>query len=260
MSLYEKVAARVIGTPLQRPAEWLQHVRGARHRREHPELAEWFREGERTEQALQRVIRADTNCIDIGCHIGSFLQRIVSMAPRGRHHAVEPVPHKAAWLRRKFPAVTVVECALSDAGGTAEFFVNDAQTSYSSLKPRSVPGQMQTLQVQCRTLDEVIPANTKIGFIKIDVNGAELKVLKGARQLLKRDGPFVLFECTRGGLDDHGIEANEVFDFVTGPAGYEINLLESFLSGGPALDLAGFRRSMEYPFQAFNYAVVPARR
>lgn len=261
MSPYEKLAAHLIGTPLQRPAQWLQHFRGRAHRRAHPELAEWFKEGERTEQVLRQVLRADTHCVDIGCHIGSFLHRLTVLAPKGRHYAIEPVPEKAAWLQRRFPTVKVVPCALGERPGSAEFFVNAEHSSYSSLKPRSINGAVpstQAVQIEVRTLDEVIPQASRIGFIKIDVNGAELNVLKGARRLLQRDRPFVLFECTKGGLDDFRIDAGEVFEFVNGPAGYRIQLLKDHLAGGPVLDEAGFRRSMEYPFQAFNYALIAA--
>jgi FkbM family methyltransferase len=204
------------------------------------------------------VVRADMNCIDIGCHIGSFLQELTTIAPRGHHYAVEPVPQKAARLREKFPAVTVLEVALGETNGTAEFFINQAQTSYSGLKKRDVPGALQAVQVQCRRLDGVIPADARIGFIKIDVNGAESMVLRGALELLERDRPAVLLECTQGGLDDYGVRSDDVYDFLVGPAGYRVQLLKDF-PDGPVLDAAGFRQSMQYPFQAFNFAVTPAR-
>jgi hypothetical protein len=70
MSIYEHVAARLIATPLQRPAQWLQHMGKAAERRRHPELGELYLEGERTDAFLRRVLRPDTNGIDIGCHIG----------------------------------------------------------------------------------------------------------------------------------------------------------------------------------------------
>ncbi|MFL6663697.1 MAG: FkbM family methyltransferase [Rhizobacter sp.] len=258
MSLYESIAARLIGTPLQRPAQWLQGLRGASYRRAHPELAEWFREGERTQQVLQRVIGPSTNCIDVGCHIGSFLQTIVTMAPQGRHYAVEPVPHKAAWLQKRFPRVSVLQVALSDSNGSAEFFVNEARTSYSGFKARAVPGELRAVQVARRRLDDLIPEDANIGFIKIDVNGGELMALQGALRLLRRDRPFVLLECTRGGLDDYGIDSDQVHACVVQEAGYRIQLLKDYLEGGPALEPDAFRKSMEYPFQAFNYAVVAA--
>ena len=259
MSLYESLAARLIGTPLQRPAEWLREVRGARFRKSHPELSEWFQEGARTDRFLTQVIANDTNCIDIGCHIGSFLQKITTMAPAGRHYAVEPVPQKAARLRQKFPAVTVLEMALGDSNRTAEFFINAAQTSYSGLKARAVPGTLQPVQVACRKLDDAIPPDAAIGFIKIDVNGAESMVLRGALELLRRDRPAVLLECTQGGLDDYGVDADEVFGFLVERAGYRVQLLKDY-PDGPLLDAARFRSSMQYPFQAFNFAVTPAAR
>lgn len=257
MSLYERVAAHLIGTRLQRPAEWLRAKRGERFRREHPELAEWFREGELTQQVLDRVLKADTNCIDIGCHIGSFLQMIVTRAPRGRHLAIEPVPHKAANLRRKFAQVTVHEVALSDVAGRADFFVNESQTSYSGLTARAEPGAtVVATTVQRRCLDDLVSADTRIGFVKIDVNGAELLALRGGLELLKRDRPFVLLECTKSGLDDYGFGSDEVHALLVGEAGMRIQLLKDWLAGnGRTLDAAAFADAMVYPFKAFNFAV-----
>jgi FkbM family methyltransferase len=256
MSLYEHVAARLIATPLQRPAQWLQHMRRAAERRRHPELAELHREGEYTDAFLRRVLQQDTNGIDIGCHIGSFLEKMVTLAPLGRHHAVEPVARKAAWLRRKFRGVVVHEVALSDHDGEAAFFVNRSRSSYSGLRARE-SGPIDELRVTCRRLDGLIPADARIGFIKIDVNGAELHVLEGALGLIARDQPAILLECTLGGLRDYGVRADEVYDTVTRKAGYRIYLLKDYLSEAGPLDLQRFCRSMEYPFQAFNYAVVP---
>ena len=171
MSLYERVASHLIGTPLQRPAEWLRHVKGAGFRRNHPELGEIFREDERIDQVMRKAIGADTNCIDIGCHLGAYLQKIVTLAPQGRHHAVEPVPQKAAWLRNKFPGVSVLEVALDDAEGTKDFFVDPAQSALSGLSAGPTRGAREPLRVQCRRLDDLIDDETTIGFIKVDVNG-----------------------------------------------------------------------------------------
>jgi FkbM family methyltransferase len=257
LSLYERAASRLIGTPLQRPAEWLRHINGATHRRRHPELAEIFREEERIDRFMRAAIRGDTNCIDIGCHVGAYLQKIVTLAPHGRHHAVEPVPHKADWLRRKFPSVSVIEAAFDDAQGSKDFFIDPAHTALSGLRTGSTDEVRKALRVQCVRLDDVIGAETTIGFIKIDVNGGELPALRGARELLRRDRPFVLLGCTQRGLDDYGISADDVVEFAQ-QVGYRIFLLRDHLGGGTPLDAAALRTSMDYPFQAFNYAAVPA--
>lgn len=127
MRPYERIAAHLIGTPLQKPAEWLRWLKGAPGRRAHPELAEIHAEERRIDAVMRRIIQADTHCIDIGCHLGTYLQKIVTLAPRAQHLAFEPVPQKALWLRRKFPRVSVQQAALTDSTGTADFFVHELQ-------------------------------------------------------------------------------------------------------------------------------------
>ena len=258
MSMYERVASRLIGTPLQRPAEWLRHVKGSGFRRAHPELAEIFLESERVDEIMHRTIAADTNCIDIGCHLGGYLQKIVTLAPRGRHLAIEPVPDKAAWLRRKFPSVVVVEAAADDSEGTKEFFIDPAQTALSGLRVTSSTAPREALRVRCRMVDDIVDEGARVGFLKVDVNGGELLALRGAQRLLRRDGPFVLLGCSQRGLDDHGIDAGEMFRFVADDVGYRIFLLKDYLERGAPLDAAAFRQSMVYPFKAFKFALVPA--
>ena len=258
VSLYERVASHMVGTALQRPAEWLRRAKDAGFRRRHPELAEVFHEDERIERTMRGAIGVTTNCIDIGCHLGAYLHRIVTLAPRGRHLAVEPVPHKAQWLRRKFPEVAVLEAALDESEGVRDFFVDPAQTSLSRLGSVTGSSGRRMLQVRCRRLDDVVDETTPIGFVKVDVNGGELYALRGGRRLLARDRPFILLGCTQRGLDDHRVEADEVFEFFVAEAGYRIFLLKDHLGGGEPLDAAAFRTSMVYPFQALNYAIVPA--
>ncbi len=257
MSPYEQLAARLIGTPLQRPAEWLREIKRRWQLREHPELAEIFMEGGRADAYVRRVVTAQTNCIDVGCHIGSFLHKFVTLAPNGHHLAFEPVTTKAQWLQRRFPTVEVHAVALSDHEATADFYVNTRQTAFSGLVARRVSGVPGSVQVPCRTLDEVMQGHTRTGFVKIDVNGAESMVLRGAIEFLRRERPFLLVECTREGLADYGVDSDQVFTLLTKRAGYRIHLLKEWLVGGPALDAGAFRQSMEYPFQAFNFAVVP---
>ena len=210
MSLYKSVASRLIGTPLQRPAEWLRQVRGTRFRREHPELNEWFLEGGRADSYVRRVVAHDTNAI------------------------------------------------LSDINETAQLHVNTQESAYSGLKPRGPENRFERVEVQCRKLDDEMAGQPRIGFVKIDVNGAESRVLRGARAFLRRDRPYLLLECTRSGLDDYGVRSDEVHALLTEECGYRVHLLKEWLQDGPALDAAGFAASMVYPFQAFNYAVVPA--
>src|SRR5262245_34391221 len=70
---------------------------------------------------MQHVLRADSNCVDIGASFGGYLKQMVVIAPLGRHHAFEPIPQLAEDLKRKFPSAHIHPMALSDHSGTAKF-------------------------------------------------------------------------------------------------------------------------------------------
>jgi FkbM family methyltransferase len=257
MRLYERLASRLVGTPLQKPAEWLRRLKNAPSRIAHPELAEVYVEDARVDEILRRTIGRSTNCIDVGCHLGTYLQSFVTLAPQGRHRAFEPVLHKAEWLRRKFPTVEVLQVALGERAGTAEYFVHRDQTAYSGLAKHETPGvgPAEPTQVECKRLDEIVPEDARIGFLKVDVNGGELGVLRGARRLLLRDRPVVLLGCTQGGLTAYGIGSADVHAFLVDELGWRIYLPKDRLAGGEPLSAERFHAAMQYPFQAYNFIV-----
>jgi FkbM family methyltransferase len=158
-----------------------------------------------TIEIAARALAGDGNTIDAGAHCGSILRHLVRLSPRGEHWAFEPIPNLARQLRRHYPRARVEQVALSDFSGTAEFhFLPDA-AAYSSLLSRTdveADQSVHLLPVQVRRLDDVIPDDLPIAFIKIDVEGAEAAVLRGAARLLERDHPVVVFECAPARLAD----------------------------------------------------------
>jgi FkbM family methyltransferase len=150
-----------------------------------------------TVEIARRVLSGGGSSVDIGAHYGSILKELVKASPAGSHWAFEPIPHLARQLRKGFPGVTVSELALSDYTGSTEFRFLPGSPAYSSLiaRPQVESGQLvRRLRVQVRQLDECIPEQVPIAFIKIDVEGAEPEVLRGAARLLRRDQPVVVFE------------------------------------------------------------------
>src|SRR2546423_777521 len=175
-----------IRTPLERPLMWLRRVLEYRERRRHPELREVFLEDERIPAVLKRFVGPRSHCVDIGCHYGSMLSAFCRLAPKGQHVAFEAIPSKVRFLRRKFPDVDVREIALSDHAGFTEFYLNRDATGFSGLAPHG-HGRFDRIRVACARLDEVLPRARRFGFVKIDVEGAELLVLRGATESLARD-------------------------------------------------------------------------
>jgi FkbM family methyltransferase len=248
----------LIRTPLERPLKHMRHMAGFWKRRQHPELAEYFAEGPRIEELVARLLRPDSNCLDVGCHIGSFLSLLLRHAPKGKHMAFEALPEKAERLRRKFPDVQIVQGAVGEQPGEITFYRDLTHSGYSGMNVQSDAHKLEEVKVRCETLDNLVPADRHIDFIKVDVEGAEVLVFRGARKLFARCRPIMLFECTPDGLKGANQTAGDVFEEIQSGMGYRLHLIKDFLAGSnEPLTLEAFRKSMLYPATARNYVAAP---
>jgi FkbM family methyltransferase len=181
-----------------------------------------------TIEIARRALSSGGNSIDVGANCGSILRALVKLSPYGLHWAFEPIPNLAAQLQKRFPSAKVEQIALADYSGTAQFrFLPDA-AAYSSLlrRPEVENGQeVRELRVEVRTLDELIPADVNIDFVKVDVEGGEAAVFRGAAGLLRRQQPVVVFECAPAKLAD----CMPIFE----DAGLRLWLPADFISGTP---------------------------
>jgi FkbM family methyltransferase len=182
------------------------------------------------------------------------LSLLLRLAPRGRHLAFEPLPQKAAWLRRKFPEVEVHAAALGASSGEVSFVENLTRSSFSGLRAR--PGATDVtreITVRCERLDDVL--GVRVDFLKADVEGAELMVLQGAAGVQRRDRPALVFESGPGGAERFGYGRMDLYNYLKG-LGYYIYLFKDYLAGGPPLSPGDFDAAHAYPFAAFNYVAV----
>jgi FkbM family methyltransferase len=260
MAALDSLKQMVIYTPLERPLHRLRYAAQFWRRRKHPELADYYAEGHRIEALVGRLLMRDSNCLDVGCHLGSFLSLLLRHAPDGKHMAFEALPDKAERLRKKFPQAEVVQGAVGEQPGEITFYRDLTYSGYSSMNVQDAKHQLEEVKVPCRTLDDVVPADRHIDFMKVDVEGAEVLVLRGATKLIARCRPVILFECTPDGLKGAKQSAAEVYDEIQARFGYRVYLIKDFLAAGAPLTLEGFRQSMHYPATARNYVAAPADR
>lgn len=197
---------------------------------------------------MRRVLEPESNAIDVGAFEGGMLRHMRRLAPRGRHFAFEPNPEQFRKLEAAFPGADVLPFALGEERGEVAFHKALEHPALSGLHRRSkYLGKERTeeVRVSMETLDRVIPDGLPVAFVKIDVEGGELGVLRGGRETLRRTRPVIVFESGVGGADCFGTRAEEIFDELAGAIGLEVSLMEVWLRGGPALSRAEFIRQFE---------------
>jgi FkbM family methyltransferase len=185
------MAARKLGRPLPDPRSWFgEYVAEGQagvfacppgpspfFLGPHP----WFEPG------LLRVVdglRGGT-FVDAGASIGFVTVRAARRAERVV--AVEPHPVRFAYLERNvnlngLTNVTCVNCALGSARGTVTMFDLDPTLGPHPVDISTNPGRGSRFDVDVRPLDELV--SEPVAMLKVDVEGAELEVLRGARNLL----------------------------------------------------------------------------
>ena len=213
-----------------------------------------------TKVIIKQVINGqDMNCIDVGCHKGEIMDIFLKNAPKGHHFGFEPIPELYHYLKRKYKEkATIYPLALSDYEGSSTFQWVKNAPAYSGLNIRSYKTKdpdIEEIDVNISTLDNVIPKECRIDFIKIDVEGGELGVLRGGKELLKRNHPFILFECGLGASDYYGTTPEALYSFLTQDVEMRLSTLKTFLKKEAPLTLQDFlslyRQNKEYYFIAY---------
>ena len=215
-----------------------------------------------TVEVMQRVLREDSNAIDVGCHAGVMLVDILKFSPAGLHFGFEPLPDLYANLQKKFKDtenVKIRNSALSDHSGVVNFQHVVSNPGYSGLKKRRYDSPdeiVQEIVVQTERMDDVIPPDLKIDFIKIDVEGAELQVLKGAVATIKRSRPAIVFEHGLGAADYYGTMPEQIFDLLVHECGLKCYTMENWIASNGIINLTRsefadeFRSGRNYYFIA----------
>jgi FkbM family methyltransferase len=143
------------------------------------------------QKAFIKQIKLGNVFYDIGAHVG-FYTILASklVGDRGRVYAFEPLPRNIFYLKKhislnKLKNVEIIEAAVSDKEGEENFLEVDSATS--RLDPHG------SFKVKTVSLDNLVK-NKKIlppNVMKIDVEGAELKVLLGAKDIIEKYRPII---------------------------------------------------------------------
>lgn len=220
---------------------WLAHLFKACVKQYHQELI----------PALTHLIPEDGVVLDVGAHAGQFAKQFARLAPRGHVYSFEPGSYALSILRiavrlNRLGNVTVLGMGLGEEPGELKLSIPvKSSGSYGfglahmgaageeeggrRLVSQSVPITTLDLFAEQRGLD-------RVDFIKADIEGWELRLLKGGSRMLERFRPTLLLEVNPAALSRAGDTPDALFDYLNG-FGYRAFTLspdmQSFVPAAP---------------------------
>jgi len=177
--------------------------------------------------AYLKLIRPGFVLVEVGANEGYFTRLFGKLVGiNGRVVAFEPITKTRERLIdnvSNIESVKVLPYAISDKAGDFSMFIPGPIHGQASLRKHSDPewgkeGVTYTENVQCSPLSQLddIKCLGKIDFMKVDVEGAELEVLKGAQDILEKEHPILHLEIEERWMKSFGYGAAEIESFLRG--------------------------------------------
>ncbi len=145
---------------------------------------------------VRRLVRFDDVVLDVGANIGYFtLVLAESVGGNGRVFAFEPDSDNCRILRKNlsvngYDRVTVEPKAVSDGDGKANLYLSLRSCGHHSLFGADQEGG--SVAVETVSLDSYFPAGSRVDFIKMDIEGAEVSALEGMTRVLSDNPQLIL--------------------------------------------------------------------
>jgi FkbM family methyltransferase len=181
----------------------------------------------RNVHALKSYVRPHEVVIDIGANVGFFTKRFARWVSGGGFViAIEPETTNFERLKRSLETAGVasvtrtVQAVVAETCGTLKLSVNPTHPGDHKIASEGI-------DVAAVTIDHLVRKEQakRVCLIKIDVQGAEERVLRGAQDTIQRDHPAIFIELDDAALNRMGSSATQVVNWLLG-FGYSIQSLE----------------------------------
>lgn len=186
----------------------------------------YFPEGYERENFLflNQHLKPGMNVIDVGAHIGLMSVAIASkVGASGKVYAFEPTPTTVNILKHtirlnKVENIFVEPVALSDKKGTMTFYISnyEADNSNSLVNNDRRDRDEKSIEVEVNTIDDFVKDRkiSRLDFLKIDAEGAELHVLKGASSTIAKDKPPMILSIHPASIKNFGDSQESIWDML----------------------------------------------
>jgi len=172
-------------------------------------------------QTFLKTIRPGWTIVEIGANLGYFTNLFQTLVgSNGQVHAFEPVPSTFQQLQSSLPKgsnhCTLYNLGTAKEAGEVTFHIPLNDHGQATMSPHDCNSwkSREIEEVSCLVikLDEFTPISSlsKIDFIKIDVEGAELPSLQGAESLLRKHKPLLFVEVCKAWMKSFGYNGKEL--------------------------------------------------
>lgn len=189
-----------------------------------------------TRQFLEREVRPGATVLEVGANVGSLTLEIARLVGRdGAVHAIEPTSGAFGKLQRNLslnpdlaPQVTLHRMLVTDGDGTTP--TRELRWSW---RIDAAPVEREHVEVPAVSIDRLVSTVglTRLDLLKIDVDGYEMKVLRGATETLRRLRPTILIELEDSFLATQGDSVRGAVEFLEA-LGYRGTRLDGTPFGG----------------------------
>lgn len=184
---------------------------------------------------LKRVLKEGDHVVDVGANIGFHSMLMASLVGQtGLVEAFEPSPENVLEIRanqesNKFRNINIHQKVLGEyPGETLQYIFNPSDSGTSFVAKGEIPSGADARILKSYTLDDELSCDKKIKVIKMDVEGSEVAILKGAKKILeKRLVKYWIIEYCPPELNRMGETLNSLRDYMAG-FGLDMFVLDYF--------------------------------
>jgi FkbM family methyltransferase len=203
------------------------------------------------------LLKDEKTFIDIGACRGDYVEIACRYIPQESIFAFEPIPFMFDYLKSRFPNSNIMNMALSDRNGSDNFYVanNEELSGLVARELNTLPSgtEFTKIQVSLSTLDNALAVRKNIGLIKIDVEGNEFAVLKGAKDLIAKSRPCIYLEWGTNGPENFFVREDSIYDWSL-----ENNYQVMTIDGQSITSHEEFLDSF-YNWPIWNYLLTPSQ-
>ncbi|MCX6720726.1 MAG: FkbM family methyltransferase [Candidatus Staskawiczbacteria bacterium] len=186
-----------------------------------------FRDYESEElEAIRKFLKKDSVILDIGANIGWYSLNLSKNVPNGKIFSFEPIPKTYGYLEKNIKINglgNVKPFNLGIGEENKDIIFNYYPEMSGAASAKNLHEGIKKVNVNCKIkkLDSFIPKLTKrVDFIKCDVEGAEIFVVRGGIEIIKKHFPVIFMEMLRKWSAKYDYHPNDIIKILKN-IGYE---------------------------------------